>query len=351
MRLAIINGPNLNLLGTRQPEIYGTTTLDALENQIEEWANKLGVYPSFHQTNDESALVTLVQESGRECDGIVLNPGGFTHTSVAIADAVASVSTPVVEVHLSDIANREPFRQISLVAPNAIRQISGRGPTGYRDAMRHLVYREKHPFQSVRYGPHPRNVADHRTADGSTGLVVLIHGGYWFPGWDRDQLDQAAGDLTERGYDTLNVEYRVDPPWPGSGHDVTTALGWAEEHYDKVGLIGHSAGGYLALWAHRRRPVEVCVGLAAVTDLDIVGDMPPVTELVAAGGPRNLEIPPHSVLFHGLNDTEVSPDHTRRVERDTETHFLEGVGHFDVLDPERPHWEAISSTLDHHLKG
>jgi 3-dehydroquinate dehydratase-2 len=349
MRLAIINGPNLNLLGTRQPEIYGTTTLDELELQIANWAKKLDVEPSFHQTNDESAIVTLVQESGQECDGIVLNPGGFTHTSVAIADAVASVRTPVVEVHLSDISNREPFRQVSLVAPNAIRQISGRGATGYRDAMRHLVYRDRHPFHTVRYGPHPRNVADHRVADGSSALVVLVHGGFWFPGWDRDQLDQAAVDLTERGYDTLNIEYRVDPPWPGSGHDAAAALGWGTERYDRVGLIGHSAGGYLALWAHKRKPADICIGLAPVTDLTLVHDMAPVAELVAAGGPATLEIPKRSVLFHGLDDSEVSPDHTRRVEQDSETHLLEGMGHFDILDPERPHWEAIISSLDHHL--
>jgi 3-dehydroquinate dehydratase-2 len=350
MRLAIINGPNLNLLGTRQPEIYGTTTLDALERQVADWAKKLGVEPSFHQSNDESDLVSLVQESSRECDGIVLNPGGFTHTSVAIADAVASVPTPVVEVHLSDISSRESFRRISLIAPIAVRQISGRGTTGYRDAMRHLVYREKRLFQSIRYGPHPRNVADHRTADGSRGLVVLVHGGYWYPGWDRDQLDQAAVDLAERGYDTLNVEYRVAPPWPGSGHDIESALSWGNERYGKVGLIGHSAGAYLALWAHRRIPAMVCVGLAAVTDLNLVDVMATVTELVAAGGPPALEIPQRSVLFHGLDDSEVSPDHTRRAGQDTETHLLEEVGHFNILDPERSHWEAVIATLDHHFR-
>jgi 3-dehydroquinate dehydratase-2 len=349
MRLAIINGPNLNLLGTRQPEIYGSTTLDALNRQVADWAKKLGVEPSFHQSNDESALVTLVQESVRECDGIVLNPGGFTHTSVAIADAVASVPTPVVEVHLSDISSREPFRRISLIAPNAIRQISGRGTTGYRDAMRHLVFREKYPFQTIRYGPHSRNVADLRTADGSTALVILVHGGYWFPGWDRDQLDQVAVHLSERGYDTLNVEYRVDPPWPGSGHDVASALSWGYERYGKVGLIGHSAGGYLALWAHKRKPAVVCVGLAPVTDLTLVDDVPPAMKLVAGGGPPTLEIPQRSVLYHGIDDRDVSPDHTRRVEQDFETHLLEGVGHFDILDPERAHWEAVVSTLDHHF--
>lgn len=344
MRLAIINGPNLNLLGSRQPEIYGTMTLGGLEEQVREWSSKLDVEPSFFQSNDESELVSLIQDYGKGCDGLVLNPGGFTHTSVAIADAVASIPAPVVEVHLSDIATREAFRKISLVAPNAVRQISGRGTTGYRDAIRHLVFRDLIPYTNVRYGPHSRNVADHRRAD-SDSLVVLIHGGYWFSGWDRDQLDQAAVDLTRRGFDTLNIEYRVDPPWPGSGHDVDTALGWARDHYDSVRLLGHSTGAFLALWAQLRNPVDVCVGLAPVTDLGLVDDVPPARGLAAAGGPSALTIPGWSVLFHGTDDSEVSPDHTRRAEPTTEIHLLDGIGHFDILDPDRPHWEAVVSAL------
>ncbi|MGF1616689.1 MAG: type II 3-dehydroquinate dehydratase [Acidimicrobiia bacterium] len=344
MRVAIINGPNLNLLGSRQPEIYGTMTLADLEEEVREWSSKLDVEPSFFQSNDESELVSQIQRSGKECDALVLNPGGFTHTSVAIADAVASISAPVVEVHLSDIATREAFRRISLVAPNAVRQISGRGAIGYRDAIRHLVFRDLVPFTNVRYGPHPRNVADHRVADGDS-LVVLVHGGYWFSGWDRDQLDQAAVDLTRRGYDTLNMEYRVDPPWPGSGHDVRTALAWARDRYHSVSLLGHSAGAFLALWAHLRNPVDVCVGLAPVTDLSMVDDVSSTQVLIAAGGPTAMTIPGRTVLFHGTDDTEVSPDHTSRSGQAAEIHLLDGVGHFDILDPQRPHWAAVVSAL------
>ncbi|CAN5776098.1 hypothetical protein BH23ACT4_BH23ACT4_12640 [soil metagenome] len=344
MRIAVINGPNLNLLGSRQPEIYGTMTLPDLEEKIRNWSSKLDVEPTFFQSNDESELVSLIQWSGKECDALVLNPGGFTHTSVAIADAVASIQAPVVEVHLSDITSREAFRRVSLVGPNAVRQIAGRGATGYRDAIRHLVFRDLIPFENIRYGPHPRNVADHRGADGDA-LVVLVHGGYWLSGWDRDQLDQAAVDLTRRGYDTLNIEYRLDPPWPGSGHDVSTALAWARDRYDSVSLLGHSAGAFLAIWAHFRNPADVCVGIAPVTDLSLVDDVPPARNLVAAGGPTVLTIPERTVLFHGTDDTDVSPDHTSRMEQDTEIYLLDGVGHFDILDPDRPHWEAVVSAL------
>jgi len=344
MRIAVINGPNLNLLGSRQPEIYGTMTLADLETRVRDWSSRLDVEPTFFQSNDESELVSLIQTSGKECDALVLNPGGFTHTSVAIADAVASIPVPVVEVHLSDIATREAFRRVSLVAPNAVRQISGRGATGYRDAIRHLVFRDLAPYEIVRYGPHPRNVADHRHADGGS-LVVLVHGGYWFSGWDRDQLDQAAVDLTLRGHDTLNIEYRVDPPWPGSAHDVDTALSWGRDRYDSVSLLGHSAGAFVALWAHLRNPADVCVGLAPVTDLSLVDDVPPAQVVIAAGGPTALTIAKRTVLFHGADDAEVSPDHTRRAGDTANVHLLDGVGHFDILDPQRPHWDAVASAL------
>ncbi len=344
MRIAVINGPNLNLLGTRQPEIYGTMTLADLEEKIRGWSSKLGAEPTFFQSNDESELVSLIQASDNDCDALVLNPGGFTHTSVAIADAVASIAAPLVEVHLSDIATREAFRRISLVGPNAVRQISGRGATGYRDAIRHLVFRDLVPYTNVRYGPHPRNVADHRVSHGDS-LVVLVHGGFWFSGWDRDQLDQAAVDLTNRGHDTLNIEYRVDPPWPGSGHDVDTALSWARDRYDSVSLLGHSAGAFLALWAHSRHPVNVCVGLAPLTDLGLANDVAPVRDILAAGGPSSFELGGRTVLFHGTDDTEVSPSHTGRSGPVASTHLLEGVGHFDILDTQRPHWEAVASAL------
>lgn len=347
MRIVVINGPNLNLLGTRQPEIYGSETLADLEIRVRSWAERLGVAPELYQSNDESALVELIQKSA-DADGVVINPGGYTHTSVAIADAIASIPAPVVEVHLSDIERREAYRRVSLLAPNVVRRISGRGITGYRDAIRHLVNRARMPFDTVRYGPHDRNVADHRTATGGRRrLIILVHGGFWYGGWDRDQLDSAAIDLTARGFDTLNVEYRLDPPWPGSGHDVGTAVGWAMSRYDSIGLVGHSAGGFLAIWNQGRTPVDVCVGLAAITDLRLIGGIPARDALKAAGGPEALDFPAGTVLFHGRDDDEVSPEHSTRAGDAAAVHVLDGVGHYDLVNPQRPHWQQVVSTLGH----
>lgn len=344
MRVAVINGPNLNLLGKRQPEIYGTMTLAELEDAVGHWAETMGIEIAFFQSNDESELVGHVQASGG-LDGVLLNAGGFTHTSVAIADAVASVEAPVVEVHLSDVDSREPFRRVSLIAPNAVYRISGRGPTGYRDALRYLVNRSHMPSTTIRYGPHPRNLADLRGSRDSGLVIVLVHGGYWYSGWDRDQLDSIAIDLAERGFATMNIGYRLSPPWPGSGHDVASALAHARATAEKVAVVGHSAGGYLSLWAHRRHPVDLCVGLAAVTDLSLADDVPAGEQIVAAGGPEKLEIPSDVVLFHGLDDTEVSPSHSARGQANSTVHMLEGVGHFDLVNPNRPHWEQVASTL------
>ena len=349
MNITVINGPNLNLLGTRQPEVYGTLTLEQIEERIDGWAGRMGVTVSTLQSNDESELVDMIQKAGRSSDALVINAGGFTHTSVAIADAVASIDRPVAEVHLSDIHRREPYRQVSLIEPNAVVQIAGRGATGYRDAMRHLVNRGAMPFETIRYGPHPRNIGDLRRAPESGRLVVLVHGGYWFGGWDRDQLDSAAISLTQGGFDTFNVEYRLDPPWPGSGHDIDMAIRSIGPGYDTVALLGHSAGGFLAIWRHTRQPVDICVGLAPVTDLSIVDDVPATTQIVSAGGPARVDLSsPNIVLFHGADDTDVSPQHSQR-EADARTHLLDGIGHFDIIDPNRPHWEHVVSTLRDHM--
>jgi 3-dehydroquinate dehydratase-2 len=137
--LLILNGPNLNLLGTRQPEVYGTTTLADIESMCRDHAAKTGASLTFLQSNHEGELIDAIHLSRGKRDGIILNAGAYTHTSVALRDAIASAELPVVEVHLSNIHAREPFRHLSHIAPVAIGQICGFGALGYILAMDALL--------------------------------------------------------------------------------------------------------------------------------------------------------------------------------------------------------------------
>ena len=132
MKILVLNGPNLNLLGTREPEKYGTQTLSDIENFLREEANKLNVEIDFYQSNIEGELVNKIQEAKGIYDGIVINPAAYTHTSVAIRDAFLAVCIPAVEIHLSNIHTREEFRKISLIAPACIGQITGFGANSYK---------------------------------------------------------------------------------------------------------------------------------------------------------------------------------------------------------------------------
>jgi 3-dehydroquinate dehydratase-2 len=127
----ILNGPNLNLLGTREPTIYGGRSLAEIETDCRKAATGLGFAVDFRQTNHEGQLVDWVQEAGRSARGIVINPGGFTHTSVALRDAISAAGKPTIEVHLSNIFARERFRRHSYVSPVASGVICGLGPAGY----------------------------------------------------------------------------------------------------------------------------------------------------------------------------------------------------------------------------
>lgn len=132
-KVLVLHGPNLNLLGTREPEHYGTLTLVDIDEMLVKRAEALGVRVESRQSNHEGQLIDWIQDASREgFQAIVFNPGGYTHTSVAIRDAVAAVETPVVEVHLSAIQAREEFRHRSLIAPVARGQISGFGALSYR---------------------------------------------------------------------------------------------------------------------------------------------------------------------------------------------------------------------------
>ena len=139
MKILIIHGPNLNLLGAREPGIYGTTTLADINASLTLLAAELGVEVAFFQGNGEGALVDVIQAASAECAGIVINPAAYTHTSIAIRDALAAVGLPVVEVHLSNIHAREEFRAISYIAPIALGQISGLGPASYLLGLRAMV--------------------------------------------------------------------------------------------------------------------------------------------------------------------------------------------------------------------
>lgn len=138
-RLLLVNGPNLNLLGTRQPEIYGSTTLAQIEEAVAAVAAELGFQVRAVQSNHEGELIDAIHGARHDCVGIVINPAAFTHTSVAVADALTAVELPVVEVHLSNVHRREKFRQHSYVSAIAEVVIAGAGAQGYEFAVRYLA--------------------------------------------------------------------------------------------------------------------------------------------------------------------------------------------------------------------
>jgi 3-dehydroquinate dehydratase-2 len=137
MRIAIINGPNLNLLGTREPEVYGSKTFEQYFVELQK------LFPSvefsYFQSNIEGEIISQLQQVGFSYDGIIINPGGYTHTSVAIGDAIAAITTPVLEVHISNVHAREEFRKLSHVSAKARGTIVGLGLKGYELAVRYLI--------------------------------------------------------------------------------------------------------------------------------------------------------------------------------------------------------------------
>ena len=139
MKILVINGPNLNMLGIREPGIYGSESYETLCRMIREHAEACGVTAELYQSNHEGALVDKIQEAFGNTDGIVINPGAYTHTSVALLDAVKAVSIPTVEVHISDVSSREAFRQVSYIRAACIATISGHGFKGYLEAMDLLI--------------------------------------------------------------------------------------------------------------------------------------------------------------------------------------------------------------------
>jgi 3-dehydroquinate dehydratase II len=145
MKILVVHGPNLNLLGEREPAVYGTLTLDQLNAKIEEHGRARGCEVRTYQSNHEGHLLDTLQDARRWAGGVVINPGAYGHTSYALRDCIAGISVPTVEVHLSDVEAREPFRRISTIADVCIGKISGRGPQSYLDGIDLLLERSATP--------------------------------------------------------------------------------------------------------------------------------------------------------------------------------------------------------------
>lgn len=387
MRILVINGPNLDLLGSRRPEIYGTMTLSELDEHCRAWGAALGVEVSTYQSNHEGALVDALHDARGRFDAVVLNAGALTHYSYALHDAIEAVELPTVEVHISDVKSREPWRRRSVIAPVCVRSIWGRGIDGYRWALRHLVERLARPFRTCRYGGHPDQVGDLRLPDddGPHPVVVLLHGGFWRDPWTRDLMDAAAVDLTDRGWATWNPEYRRvggGGGWPVTLEDAAAAVDavgrLAADHPldpDRVVVCGHSAGGHLALWAAARhrlppgapgarprvRPVGV-VALAPVADLaaahDLrLGDDAVEAFLRRAPGHRRYDVADPvcllptgvpAIVVHGDADDRVPLTLSREFLAAARAHGdpvdlveLPGVDHFAVIEPRSGAWPAV----------
>ena len=140
-RILVLHGPNLNLLGTREPEIYGSTTLDDINEMIAERAAEAGIETAFYQSNHEGDRVDAIQQANHKFDFIIFNAAAFTHYSIAIRDAIAAIDVPVIEVHISNIHQREEFRHTSVLAPVAMGQICGLGVESYLAALEAIIYK------------------------------------------------------------------------------------------------------------------------------------------------------------------------------------------------------------------
>lgn len=356
MRVLVINGPNLNLLGEREPEVYGSTTLPELETRIADWGQSLGAEVECAQTNDESRIVDLIQEF--DGDGIVLNPAALSHTSRTIADAIQSVDTPVVEVHISNIRAREPWRRHSVVSEVSVRTIYGRGLEGYRAALRHLANRLRMGFETVRYGPASDNVGELRRGGGD--LAVLVHGGLWRQEHERDGMETLAIDLAKRGFDSWNIEYRrlgTGGGWPASPQDVLSALDFIPQ-FDvsakRVVIVSHSAGGQLATWAaeRSRTPVDLHVALAPILDIratidsDDLGAEEARTLLSEGAPPVVAPAKTETVIVHGDTDQIVPVERTVGLaDRFALVHHRTSCDHFSLLDPTTPEWRWVTERV------
>ena len=142
MKILVINGPNINMLGIREPDIYGRVTYDQLCSRLRDHASAKGMELDIYQSNHEGDLIDRIQAAYGESDAIIINPGAYTHTSIALLDALKAVGLPAVEVHISDVDSREEFRRISYVRAACVKTISGHGIQGYEEAIEYLIERD-----------------------------------------------------------------------------------------------------------------------------------------------------------------------------------------------------------------
>ena len=387
----VINGPNLNLLGVRQPEVYGALTLSELETKIEGWGKENGITTNLFQANHEGAIIDALHAARGAADGIVINPGAFSHYSYAIHDAIIATELPAVEIHISNIHAREPWRRVSVTAPACDYVIYGRGIRGYRDALTRLVNTSTFPVKRIDYGDAPDQFGELRTPSrpGPHPVAVLLHGGFWRDPWTVDLMDQLAIDLVQRDWAAFNLEYRR--LGNGGGFPVTLedaangidALRSIAEEYaldlNRVATIGHAAGGQLALWLAARpqlydgqpntpdrlMPVTV-VALAALSDLEqaqrlklgsgavdelLFGPTTDDRSLYALTSPRELlPLGIRQVVVHGVEDDIVpfamSSEYAATAQNagdEVELVKAEGLHHFGIIEPRSTAWaDAIS---------
>ena len=364
-RILVINGPNLNLLGTRDPGTYGSGTLDDLVASCRSWGEDLGLEIRSFQSNHEGAIIDGLHDARDAFDGVVINPGAYAHTSYAIRDAIDAIDIPVVEVHISNIEEREAWRHVSVTAPACVGAIYGRGVEGYRWGIRKLWFDQLAPPEIVAYGDDADQKGDLRVPASARPLVVLVHGGFWRRPWSRDLMDGLAVDLFNTGLATFNIEYRrvgSGGGWPASADDVVAALGWSSNRFERIALVGHSAGGHLALAAALRFPVDLVVSLAGITDLaaavaDRLGDGAAEAFLngadqAAASPLEMLPLARRQLIAHGTDDETVPVSYARRyVEAaraagdSAELLELPDVGHMEFIDERTHAWRAVANRM------